>query len=95
MLEAIAGLVPEDGGRILWRGNTLALPRSRELMFYLPDRVRPWEYEYVERVIKFFAGAYGRPAKFTADASGTGEDYPGYPLVADAYLLWFFGACRC
>ena len=23
----------------------------------------------------------------------TGEDYPGYPLVADAYaaLLWFFG----
>ena len=60
-------------------------------MFYLPDRVRPWENEYVERVIEFFAGAYGRPAKFTADASGTGEDYPGYPLVADAYLLWFFG----
>jgi len=68
LLEAIAGLVPADGGRILWRGNSLALPQSRGLMFYLPDGVRPWEDEYVERVIEFFAGAYGRPAKVTADA---------------------------
>src|SRR5215208_8507448 len=51
LLEAIAGLVPADGGRILWRGNSLALPQSRGLMFYLPDGVRPWEDEYVERVI--------------------------------------------
>src|SRR3954465_1065376 len=68
LLEAIAGLVPADGGRILWRGNSLALPQRRRLMFYLPDGVRPWEDEYVERVIEFLAGAYGRPAKVTADA---------------------------
>src|SRR4051795_7094506 len=53
LLEAIAGLVPADGGRLLWRGTSVALPHSRELMFYLPDGVRPWEDEYVERVIEF------------------------------------------
>src|SRR3954462_15767357 len=68
LLEAIAGLVPADAGHVLWRGNTPALSQRRELMFYLPDGVRPWEDEYVERVIEFFAGAYGRPAKVTADA---------------------------
>jgi ABC-type multidrug transport system ATPase subunit len=68
LLEAIAGLVPADDGRILWRGNFLALPHRRELMFYLPDGVRPWEDEYVERVIEFLTGAYGRSAKVAADA---------------------------
>ena len=40
-----------------------ALPHRREFMFYLPDGLRPWEDEYVARVIEFFAAAYGRPAR--------------------------------
>ena len=59
-------------------------------MFYLPDRVRPWENEYVERVIKFFA-VLMEARKVHRGRERHGEDYPGYPLVADAYLLWFFG----
>jgi ABC-type multidrug transport system ATPase subunit len=70
LLEAIAGLVPADGGRMLWRGNSPALSQCRELMFYLPDGVRPWEDEYVARVIEFFAAAYGRPARIGAEAIG-------------------------
>ena len=57
LLEAIAGLVPVDDGRILWRGTSPALPHRREFMFYLPDGLRPWEDEYVARVIES-----GRPA---------------------------------
>src|SRR5882757_6265679 len=30
LLEAVAGLVPVDGGRILWRGTSPALPHHRE-----------------------------------------------------------------
>ena len=41
LLEAIAGLVPADGGHILWRGTSPALPHRRELMFYLPGRAAP------------------------------------------------------
>jgi ABC-2 type transport system ATP-binding protein len=70
LLEAIAGLVPVDDGQILWRGTSPALPHRRQFMFYLPDGLRPWEDEYVARVIEFFAAAYGRPASITANAIG-------------------------
>ena len=64
-------------------------------MFYLPDRVRPWENEYVERVIKFFAGAYGRPAKFTADASGTARTIRVIRSSPMHTCSGSSGACRC
>jgi ABC-type multidrug transport system ATPase subunit len=70
LLEAIAGLVPADGGHVLWRGNSPPLSQRREFMFYLPDGLRPWDDEYVARVIEFFAAAYGRPARITTEAIG-------------------------
>jgi ABC-type multidrug transport system ATPase subunit len=66
LMEAIAGLLPLDGGEVLWRGTPLPLPRRREFMFYLPDGVRPWEEQYVARVIGFFADVYSRPERFVA-----------------------------
>jgi ABC-2 type transport system ATP-binding protein len=50
-MEAIAGLLPLDGGEVLWREHRRA--RRREFMFYLPDGVRPWDEQYVARVIGF------------------------------------------
>ena len=41
LLEAIAGLVPADGGHVLWRGNSPPLSQRREFMFYLPDGAAP------------------------------------------------------
>jgi ABC-type multidrug transport system ATPase subunit len=70
LLEAIAGLVPADGGHVLWRGNSPPLSQRRELMFYLPDGLRPWEDEYVARLLEFFAAAYDRPARITTEAIG-------------------------
>ena len=70
LLEAIAGLVPADGGHVLWRGNSPPLSQRRELMFYLPDGLRPWDDEYVARLLEFFAAAYCRPARITTEAIG-------------------------
>ena len=70
LLEAIAGLVPADGGHVLWRGNSPPLSQRRDFMFYLPDGLRPWDDEYVARVIEFFAAAYGRPARIASEAIG-------------------------
>jgi len=67
LLEAIAGLVPVDGGDVLWRGSSLPLSRRREHIFYLPDGLRPWEDQFVARVLRFFAAAYGRPESFVAE----------------------------
>jgi len=66
LLEAIAGLVPADDGRVLWRGAQLPLRQRRERMFYLPDGLRPWEDQYVARVIGLFTAAYGRSEGFVA-----------------------------
>jgi ABC-2 type transport system ATP-binding protein len=66
LLEAIAGILPLDGGAVLWRGAPLSLRARREVMFYLPDGLRPWEDQYVANVIEFFAAVYGRPGAFVA-----------------------------
>ena len=67
LMQAIAGTLAADAGHILWRGTSLSLPRRRELLFYLPDGVRPWEDQYVARVTEFFAAIYGRPDTFVAE----------------------------
>jgi len=65
-LETIAGVLPSDAGEVLWRGAPLSLPRRREVIFYLPDGLRPWEDQHAASVIDFFAAVYGRSDEFVA-----------------------------
>jgi ABC-2 type transport system ATP-binding protein len=66
-LEALAGVLPADRGEVLWRGTPLPLQRRREVMFYLPDGLRPWDDQYVARVLEFVANVYGRLARQVGD----------------------------
>jgi ABC-type multidrug transport system ATPase subunit len=61
LLETLAGVLPADAGTVTWAGAELPLARRRELIFYLPDGLRPWDDQYVMRVLGFFAAVYGRP----------------------------------
>jgi ABC-type multidrug transport system ATPase subunit len=63
LLEAVAGLLPVDAGQIRCRGELLPGGRRREEMFYLPDGVRAYADQIVERVLTFFAGVYRRPVR--------------------------------
>jgi ABC-type multidrug transport system ATPase subunit len=67
LLEAIAGLLPVDGGDVRWREKPLAWSQRRDCIFYLPDGLRPWEEQFVTRVINFFAAVYGRPDAAVAE----------------------------
>jgi ABC-2 type transport system ATP-binding protein len=67
LLEALAGVLPADQGEVLWRGTPLPLQRRREVLFYLPDGLRPWDDQYVARVLEFFANVYGRLARQVGD----------------------------
>jgi ABC-type multidrug transport system ATPase subunit len=60
LLEAVAGLLPADAGEVLWQGSTVSVARRRDVMFYLPDGLRPWDEQYVSRVLDFFAAVYGQ-----------------------------------
>ena len=69
LLEAIAGLLPADAGRVLWLGAELPLARRRDVVFYLPDALRPWDDQYVIRVLSFFAAVYGRSQARVAETA--------------------------
>jgi ABC-type multidrug transport system ATPase subunit len=59
LLETIAGLLPVDAGGVLWQRSPLPQPRRREVVFYLPDGLRPWDGQHVIRVLEFFTSAFG------------------------------------
>jgi ABC-type multidrug transport system ATPase subunit len=61
LLEGIAGLLPIDSGDIRWQGRTLPFAQRRNTIFYLPDGLRPYQDQYVARVLAFFAGVYLSP----------------------------------
>ena len=67
LLEALAGVLPADQGEVLWSGAPLPRHRRREVMFYLPDGLRPWDDQYVARVLEFFANVYRRLARQVRD----------------------------
>src|SRR5215831_6409354 len=66
LLEALAGVLPADAATILWRGTPLPSARRREILFYLPDGLRPYHDQPVARVLAFFAGVYRRSPAYLA-----------------------------
>ena len=62
LLEVLAGLTAADSGNVLWRGETLPAPQRKQVMFYLPDGVRPYQDRFALDVLNFFAGVYGHSA---------------------------------
>jgi ABC-2 type transport system ATP-binding protein len=62
LLETVAGLLPVDAGSILWQRSSLPTHRRRDVIFYLPDGLQPWDGQHVIRVLEFFASAFGRRA---------------------------------
>src|SRR6516225_6892811 len=59
LLETIAGIVPVDAGEVHWHGAPLSHAHRRDAIFYLPDGLRPWDGQFVVRIVEFFAAVYG------------------------------------
>jgi ABC-type multidrug transport system ATPase subunit len=60
LLEALAGVLPADAADMLWCGAPLPPAQRRDVIFYLPDGMRPYHDQPVTRVLAFFAGVYRR-----------------------------------
>jgi ABC-2 type transport system ATP-binding protein len=75
LLEAVAGLLPVDSGEVRFNGRPVPPHRRREIIFYLPDGVRPYGDQTVVQALDFFAGVYRRSAAETSEiASMAGLD---------------------
>jgi ABC-2 type transport system ATP-binding protein len=57
----------KEHGRIFWCGQPLPAQRRREVIFYLPDGIRPYGDQFVEEVLAFFAGTFRRSAQELSD----------------------------
>jgi ABC-type multidrug transport system ATPase subunit len=68
LLEALAGILPAETSDVQWYGKPLPAARRREVIFYLPDGVRPYLDQPVTRVLSFFASVYRRSTAEIADA---------------------------
>jgi ABC-2 type transport system ATP-binding protein len=67
LLEALAGMLPADSADLRWRGEPLPPARRHDVMFYIPDGLRPYHEQPVVRVLAFFAGVYRRSPAHLAD----------------------------
>jgi ABC-2 type transport system ATP-binding protein len=67
LLEALAGLIPAEAGELKWRGAPAPSTERRDMMFYLPDGLRPWDDEFVLRVLTFFVTVHGRTQREVAE----------------------------
>lgn len=60
LLEAVAGLLPVNSGDVLWRGEPLRAGRRRDVLFYLPDGVRPYPDQSALQVVSFVGNVFRR-----------------------------------
>jgi ABC-type multidrug transport system ATPase subunit len=71
LLEAIAGLLPVDSGEVRFHNRPLPPQRRREVIFYLPDSVRPYADQTTEQALTFFADVYRRRADEVSEVIST------------------------
>ena len=58
----MAGLLPADAGTVCCHAHPIPAARRRDVLFYVPDGIRPYQDQYVAQVLAFFAGVYRVPA---------------------------------
>jgi len=60
LLEAVAGLLPVNKGEVFWCGEPLRAARRRDVLFYLPDGVRPYQDQSALQVVSFVGRVFRR-----------------------------------
>ncbi|MGY4625417.1 ABC transporter ATP-binding protein [Bradyrhizobium sp. USDA 4486] len=60
LLEAVAGLLPVNSGDVFWRGEPLHVGLRRDVLFYLPDGVRPYNNQSALQVVSFIGNVFRR-----------------------------------
>ena len=61
LLEILSGMLPADGGSVLWEESLLAASRRKHVMFYLPEAVTPYPDRRATEVLALFARLFGQP----------------------------------
>jgi len=79
LLEVLAGVLPADAADLCWRGAPLPPARRRDVLFYLPDGLRPYHEQPVARVLassRVSTGARRRTWQTLWQRSGSRQSWP-------------------
>jgi ABC-2 type transport system ATP-binding protein len=55
LMEVVAGLLPATSGEVLWNGKPLRPAERKNVLFYIPDGVVPYEEQAVGDTLRFFS----------------------------------------
>ena len=61
LLDIVSGILPADGGSVLWEETPLPAPRRKHVMFYLPEAVTPYPDRRTIDVLALFARLFAQP----------------------------------
>ncbi len=67
LFECLAGLLAADEGTVTHQEQALPPRRRKEVLFYLPDAIVPWERQPVGWVLGFFEKLYPRSGVTVAE----------------------------
>lgn len=70
LFECLAGLLAADAGTVTHREKALPPERRKEVLFYLPDAIVPWERQPVSWALGFFEKLYPRSGGSVAELVG-------------------------
>jgi ABC-type multidrug transport system ATPase subunit len=68
LFECVAGMLHAESGSVSFGDDPLARARRKDVLFFLPDGVRPWPDERVAWVLEFIDGLFGSPSGARDDA---------------------------
>ena len=68
LFECLAGVSPATLGTVTRGGVTIEPSRRKDLLYFVPDGVRPWPDQTVGWVLRFIAGLHGSPAESVGEA---------------------------
>ena len=61
LFECLSGLITTDGGAVNAADRIVPATRRKESLFYLPDAIRPWAEQTVQKILRLFESFYARP----------------------------------
>src|SRR5262249_20132215 len=58
LLESLVGLLPVNSGEVFWKSQPLANSGRKDVMFYLPEDIVPYQEQPASRLTGFFRDIY-------------------------------------
>jgi ABC-2 type transport system ATP-binding protein len=59
LFQCVAGVIPADSGTVSHDGRALGAEARKDVLFYMPDGIRPWPDQTVDWLLDFMGGVAG------------------------------------